>query len=261
MGISAKKMKRMKKYRILFGIIPALLMSSCSEPADKKAAPEATKNEPLAQTGSPEKIPPAAKPKQDPADFVPEGFRIFEKVYGDLDKDGVKDLILMTKGTDRSNFYQHEYQGELDRNRRGVIVLLNRKHGYEQVMKNLDCFSSEHEEGGVYYAPELSLSIEKGKLYIYYAHGRYGYWSYTFRYNQAESDLDLIGYDSSENHGPIVEWKTSINFLTQKKQEKENVSEDPENEEVFKETWVKLKTKKLLKLSEIRDFDDLSLPE
>lgn len=250
----------MKKQGILFGI-GALLFAGCGGSGTNEPVAANKARDTVTVAVIPEKTLPAAKQKQDPADFVPDGFRIFEKVYGDLDKDGVKDLILIVKGTDRSNFYQHEYQGELDRNRRGVIVLLNRKHGYEQVVKNLDCFSSEHEEGGVYYAPELSLSIEKGKLYIHYAHGRYGYWSYTFRYNPAESDLDLIGYDSSDNHGPIVERTISINFLTQKKQERENVSEDPENEDQFEETWGKVKTKKLLRLSEITDFDELSLPE
>ncbi|MNJ91875.1 hypothetical protein D3C87_95300 [compost metagenome] len=247
----------MKKHWILFGI-SGLLFAGCGGSGTDESTAKNKERDTVTVVETPEKTLPAAKPKQDPADFVPEGFRVFEKVYGDLDKDGVKDLILIIKGTDRGNFYQDEYRGELDRNRRGLIVLLNKKHGYEQVVKNLECFSSENEDGGVYYAPELSVSVEKGKLYVHYAHGRYGYWSYTFRYNQ--SDFDLIGYDASENHGPIAQWITSINFLTQKKQEKENISEDPEDE-VFKETWVKLKTKKLLQLSEIKDFDEFSLPE
>lgn len=251
----------MTKKHLLFLGISGLLFAACGGPGANKPVTETNENKPVDVADLPGKNPPAVKQKQDPADFVPQGYRIFEKVYGDLDKDGIKDLVLITKGTDRSNFYQDEYRGELDRNRRGVIVLLNRKHGYEQVVKNLECFSSENEDGGVYYAPELDVSVEKGKLYVHYAHGRYGYWRYTFRYNPSESDLELIGYDSSDNHGPVVNRITSINFLTQKKQEKENVSEDPENEDKFEESWTKLKTKKLVRLSEITDFDELSLPE
>lgn len=197
--------------------------------------------------------------KKEPIDFIPKDYIIFDTIYGDLDKDGIEDLVYMIKGTDKSKIITHEYRGKLDRNRRGIIVLLNKKEGYELAIKNYDCFSSENEDGGVYYAPELSIEIDKGKLFISYAHGRYGYWSYTFRYQN--NDLELIGYDASENHGPIVLNETSINFLTRQKIEKENTNRnyDPEEEEVFVETKNKIATNKLIKLSEIKDFDELEL--
>jgi len=71
-------------------------------------------------------------------------------------------------------------------------VLLNSANNYQLALENYDCFSSENEAGGVYFAPELWVKIEKGNLYINYSHGRYGYWSYTFRFQ--DSDFALIGY-------------------------------------------------------------------
>ena len=140
------------------------------------------------------------------------------------------------------------------RNRRGIIVLFKKDNQYQMILKNLNCFSSENEDGGVYYAPELSLEINKGNLYIQYAHGRYGYWKYTFRYRN--SDFRLIGYDSSEG-GAVVEKETSINFLSKKKQEKVNTNENAEGgDEVFTETWTNITVTKLLKLRDIKDFEN-----
>lgn len=196
-----------------------------------------------------------------PADFIPKGYDLFDEIQGDLNNDTIDDLVLIIKATDKSKIIQDEYRGELDRNRRGIIVLLKKSGNYELLVKNYTCFSSENEDGGVYYAPELYFEILKNKLFVKYAHGRYGYWNYTFR--RKDSDLELIGFDSSENQGPMVLWQTSINFLTGKKQTKENINAHNEEytEEKFKETWVNLKSKKRVLLSEIKDFDEFNLPE
>lgn len=198
------------------------------------------------------------KTKQNPSDFLPKGYVVFEKITGDLNKDGIEDCVLLIKGTDKNQIVTDEYRGKLDRNRRGVVVLFKKNNQYELVVKNYSCFSSENEEGGVYFAPELSLEIKKGNLYVYYGHGRYGDWTYTFRFKNA--DFELIGYDQSENSGPVVNRITSINFLTKKKQLKVNTNGNAESgEEVFKETWKKIVINTLIKLSEIKDFDHLDM--
>ena len=182
------------------------------------------------------------------------------KDKGDFNKDGLEDYILIIKGTDKSKVIQHEYRGELDRNRRGIIALVNKNNGYELAAKNYDCFSSENEEGGVYYAPELDFEIKDGKLYINYAHGRYGYWQYTFRYQN--SDFELIGYEASNNRGPVTESQTSINFSTKKKRMDVNTNPNADDGgEVFKTTWQKINIDRLIKLSEIKDFDELEFSE
>ncbi|WET00730.1 hypothetical protein [Flavobacterium sp. YJ01] len=198
--------------------------------------------------------------KKDLADFIPKNYVPFDTIKGDLNKDGKEDIILIIKGTDKSKIIQHEYRGELDRNRRGIIALLNKNGGYELALKNYDCFSSENEEGGVYYAPELDFEIKSGNLYVNYAHGRYGYWNYTFRYQN--SNFELIGYDASSNRGPIVLTETSINFLTGKKIVNQNINENTyDDDEVFQKTESKISKNKLIKLSEIKDFDELEFSE
>lgn len=198
--------------------------------------------------------------KKDPADFIPKNYVPFDTIYGDLNKDGLKDCILIIKGTDKSKIITHESRGQLDRNRRGIIVLLNKNDGYELLLKNENCFSSENEEGGVYYAPELDFEINDGKLFVSYAHGRYGYWSYTFR--PQNNDLELIGYDASSHHGPVVLTETSINFLTRKKIVNQNINENTyDGEEIFEKTESKIARTKLIKLSEIKDFDEIDLSD
>ncbi len=192
--------------------------------------------------------------------FLPKGYVVSETVKGNLNKDGVADCVLMVKATDKEKIVQDEHQGQLDRNRRGLIVLFNKKGRYELAFKNMNCFSSEFEDGGVYFPPELSIVINKNNLYVKYGHGRYGYWQYTFRYK--DSDFQLIGYDLSSNRGPITNSKTSINFLTKTKQVNLNINENLElesGEEIFKKTITKIKAKKLIQLSEISDFDELDI--
>jgi hypothetical protein len=192
--------------------------------------------------------------KQNPKEFIPTGYVLFSSVDGDLDGDGVQDKVLMIKGTDKAGFEMNEFGERVDRNRRGIIVLFKKNNMYELALKNIDCFASENEDGGVYFAPELSLEINKGNLYVNYAHGRYGYWKYTFRYRN--SDFYLIGYDNVDG-GAVTESETSINFLSKKKQVKVNTNENAQGgDEVFKETWTNITVTKLLKLRDIKDFEN-----
>ncbi|WP_282133702.1 hypothetical protein [Cellulophaga baltica] len=192
------------------------------------------------------------------ANFVPESYVLSETYYGDVNKDGEEDCILIIKGTDEKNVVINRFDQEVDRNRRGIIVLLKNNGSYEVADKNYDCFYSENEDGGVYYAPELWIEVERSNLIIHFAHGRYGYWRYIFRFK--ESEFKLIGYDASSNHGPIIDRETSINFLTKKKLTRVNTNQDSEGgDEIFDETWVKFEQDRLFKLSEIEHFEDFDM--
>ena len=197
-------------------------------------------------------------------DFIPKGYKLFEKISGDLNKDGLDDCVLIIKATRKDGFVKNSFDKVVDRNRRGIIILFTEKNGYKLASKNYNCFSSENEDGGNYYAPELWVEERKGNLYLRYCHGRYGYWEYCFRYQG--SDFMLIGYEAYHDRGPVVLEKMSINFLTGVEYDDENINadnfnddsdDDSEIDEVFKRTVVKLKKKPLMKLSEIEDFDEL----
>ena len=195
--------------------------------------------------------------KTDPKAFVPKGYSLFQQYKGDLNKDGKPDVVLMIKGTEKSKWVDDECRGRLDRNRRGLIILFKRKNGYEQILRNDTCFSSENEDGGIYDAPELELYIIKNTLHIYFAHGRYGCWNYIFRYQN--NDFELIGYNHNRCIRHVTYYNLDINFSTRTRVYEENLNaDDDEKEERFKVTKSKIKRRKLIKLSEIADIDKLN---
>jgi hypothetical protein len=195
------------------------------------------------------------------SDFLPKGFIIHEEIKGDLNKDGIEDVVLLIKATDKRQFVVDEYRGKLDRNRRGLIILFNKRDSFELALKNLDCFSSENEDGGVYFAPELALIIKNGNLNISYEHGRYGSWMYVFK--AINTDFKLIGYESVYRSNYVFDGiafdVTSINFLTKKKLIKEVIKVSPKGKEIYKESWKIIDVKQLAKLSEIKDFDEIDM--
>ncbi|MFH0270908.1 phosphoheptose isomerase family protein [Vibrio jasicida] len=187
-------------------------------------------------------------------EILPNGHTIIEAIHGDLNRDSRDDIVLMIQGTDQNKIVTDELRGRLDLNRRGIIVALRGNDKYDVVVENDNCFFSDDEDGGVYMVPDILMSITKGNLYIDFLHGRYGYWSYNFRYQ--DSDLELIGYDASENRGPRVEVVTSINYLTKKMLTKENINELDDDDPIFKEKWSTFVLEHRFKLSQISDFTE-----
>lgn len=246
-------------------LIPILFLAvfACNNPPAEKETlsenslnPQPESKEELVAT-SMSKNPTPEKATLYPEFEIPQGYVPFDTVQGDLNGDQIDDYVLIIKATKKEGIVVNRFDVTVDRNRRGILVFLSENEGITLSTKNLDCFSSENEDGGVYFPPDLGVIIENEKLFLHYAHGRYGYWKYTFRYQQ--NAFKLIGYDQSENMGPVVHYFNSYNFLTGRKLTKENVnfySENPQDE-VFKETWEDLPKSELKKLVSITDFDEL----
>ncbi len=196
--------------------------------------------------------------KNIPENLIPKGYVLFEEYSGDLNNDNRKDYVLIIKNTKEEKIVENRFGDVVDRNRRGIIVILDKENNYEKVIVNKDCFLSENEDGGVYMPPELWINIEDNKLKIHYGHGRYGYWEYIFKY--LESDFGLIGYESSENHGPKVLYQSKIDFIKKEKTLSENTTKDPEaEEEIFEVISYDIKINDLIRLSKIKNFQDLDM--
>jgi hypothetical protein len=244
-----------------FGITSLLMLWSCQNPSEKENIeteefiPTEFSEDPEVEGISNENN--SITNSQNPNDFIPEGYVEFDKSFADLNKDGLKDCILIIQDTKKENFVQDEYRGELNRNRRGLIIAFKTDKGYKLIHRKLNCFASAEEDGGTYYYPELSVYSEKGLLYIHYAHGRYGFWKYTFRYQN--DNFELIGFDRFHHNGPIELSGLSINFSTGKKLIRTNkYINDPEkyeDTEEFIENFINLPKEPLIKLSEIEDFE------
>ena len=195
---------------------------------------------------------------KNPDDLIRSDETIFEKIFGDLNNDGKEDCVIITKQTKESAIVENRFDEIADRNRRGIVIAFQEGEHYNTVLAAPDCFSSENEDGGVYFAPELFVEIQRGNLKIHYGHGRYGWWQYTFRYRN--NDFELIGYDVSMNRGPVVEKRISINFLTKKQQTLTNTNPNVDSdEEDFEEIWQDIVINNLVKLKDISDFSDFSV--
>ena len=109
--------------------------------------------------------------KAEPSDFVPKGYTEFKKYFGDLNKDVQNDCVLIIKKTDTTNIVTNRFDEKVDRNRRGIIVLFRNGSDYQLADKNYGCFSSENEDGGVYFPPEQWIDIHRfRKGFYYYSH-------------------------------------------------------------------------------------------
>ncbi len=198
-------------------------------------------------------------------DFIPKGYVEYEKYFGDLNKDGQDDCVLIIKKTDKNNVVTNQFGEKVDRNRRGIIILFKKDETYQLADKNYHCFSSENEDGGGYYAPQLSITIKNNDLYVSYDYGRYGNWEYTFRFQH--SNFELIHYEIfyKTDTDCDVDWyiydDVSINFLTQEKLTNKFVKINADGEEIYKKISENISVNKLLKLSKIKDFSELNIDE
>lgn len=174
-----------------------------------------------------------------------------------MNKDGIVDYVFLVKGVDPAYVVHSDMMGMVDRNRRGIVILLSEGDDYQLTVQNIGCFSSGLEERGNYHQPVLDLIIQNGILKVHFAYGRYGYWRYLFRYQ--EEAFKLIGYFHSYG-GAIVEKEVSINFSTRKKKVKVNINENAQGgDEEYQVEWSRFELDALIRLSDIQDFDKLDL--
>lgn len=111
--------------------------------------------------------------------LIPGNFVLFDVLSGDLNNYSEEDYVLIVKASEEEYIVENSNENMVDRNRRGIIIAFKEGNGYRKFVENLTCFTSENEDGGVYFPPELSLTINnKNNLEIDYSHGRYGYWGY-----------------------------------------------------------------------------------
>jgi len=242
---------------ILCAVVTVVFVEFACKNANKKTPTNKVQEQTIAETIFDGDRKPLSSPNielnaKNPEDLIRSDETVFGKIFGDLNSDGDEDCVIITKQTKKDMIVE---DGK-DRNRRGLLIAFREKgEHYKTALAIPDCFSSENEDGGVYFPPELSLQIRRGNLIIHYAHGRYGWWQYVFRYRN--NVFELIGYDVVEMFGPVLRKSESINFLTKKKQTKTNTNLDgDEDDEIIEEIWECINIDKLVRLPDIKDFDD-----
>lgn len=126
----------MKLKLLLFFTTSIILLTACDSKTkqdnkqvtvqDKSSASDVIKTDPeTSQVTQSENV----------LEFVPQGFTIYKEegaseIRGDLNKDGLEDVVFIIKATDKSKIIQDETRGEMDKNRRGIIILFNKGNHY-----------------------------------------------------------------------------------------------------------------------------------
>ena len=153
---------------------------------------------------------------------LPKQTELYDAIKSDLNKDGIEDVAVVTQETFKDKFLpfsdgcdestkDDKWCQIVNKNRRGIVILLSNGDKYEAVVTKRDIFESPHEDGGVYYPPELAVEINNSELKFFYGHGRYGHWGYVFALDG--KDFKLVRYFSSDNNGPVPEYIVQMDFI------------------------------------------------
>ena len=157
------------------------------------------------------------------------GWKLIDQANGDLNRDGIDDVVLATEETNPVNFKEKnpELLGPeiLNLNPRRLSILLNSPNGPKEILSRDDLLPSQNEENTTCLADPLEnggISIVKGNLVIelqeWLSCGSYGVVHETFTFRLQGTRFRLIGYDRSESSRSTGERSEfSTNYLTGKK--------------------------------------------
>jgi len=181
--------------------------------------------------------------------IVPDGWE-HKEAQGDLNKDGIKDLVVLTKPNFKENMMTRDDGYEYNFNKYIVAIYFGEAEGgFKQWKQYKELFPADDEWSSV----GVGINItERGTLNIetdlFSSGGSYGTSQTKYTYRYQNGDFYLIGMESTEMMRNTGEMTTvSENYLTWKRQTiKDNAFEDV----VKKETWSKLPKKPLEKLGD-----------
>ena len=155
--------------------------------------------------------------------IIPNNWKLLDSTSGDLNQDGVSDLVFAIQKTDRNNIELNDGLGTdtIDLNPRILAIYFGSKSG--GFNKKL---VSEHfiilRDSPTMDEPFEGFNInKKGILDInyrfWYSAGSWSMSNHKYRFRFQNNEFVLIGYDSNEAHrasGETTDY--SINFLTKK---------------------------------------------
>ena len=163
---------------------------------------------------------------------LPKQTALYDAIKGDLNKDGIEDVVVVTQETFKEKFMpfsdgcdestkDDKWCQIVNKNRRGIVILLSNGDKYEAVVTKRDIFESPNEDGGAYFPPELAVEIKNSELKFFYSYGKYGYWEYVFALDG--KDFKLVRYFSSVNNGPKPEHIVKMDFINHRLEKSANL--------------------------------------
>ena len=194
---------------------------------------------------------------------LPKQTALYDAIKDDLNKDGIEDVVVVTQETFKEKFMpfsdgcdestkDDKWCQIVNKNRRGVVILLSNGDKYEAVVTKRDIFESPNEDGGAYFPPELVVEIKNSELKFFYSYGKYGYWEYIFALDG--KDFKLVRYFSSDNNGPKPEHIVQMDFINHRLEKSANLLYQGNEEYKRYEECIE-KYKSLNDVQEEEDYD------
>lgn len=195
--------------------------------------------------------------------FVPDGWYLERSVEGDLNADGMSDIVLIMRQNDPKLLIDNEGLGRdrYDSNPRTILVAVKQSGGgYLRIAQNdqiIPVISSGTMDDPIGDAGDGSLSIVKGvmrlRISFWASAGAWQMFNRTFLFRWDGGRVRLIGYDNYYVHRGSGELKTtSINYLTRRKKSQNGSIEDAHVPEV----WSKISRKPSILFDNIGDGFD-----
>lgn len=178
--------------------------------------------------------------------FIPKDYLILDSVSGDLNKDGIKDIVIALKHNNEESFEMDEEP------KRVLLVLFKSKAGFRVAGKSETVLMCSH-CGGMLGDPFASMSITKGVLSIHHYGGSAWRWSEDRKFRFQQNGFYLIGStsysfwtmnDCDGGVGEAGKKYKDVNYITGD----EEIIEKTEDCKLIKNTKKKQLKKPLVKL-------------
>jgi hypothetical protein len=155
--------------------------------------------------------------------YLPAGSKLVKVARGDLNADGITDLIFVGEATDPKKITKRDDGFELNSNMRTIVVLLAEKQGYRKVGESAKFIPPAYTlEFDNYLDRFADIGIEKGVLLVKFdwfaSAGTWGVSNETFKFRFEQGRMRLVGSDEASytrNEGDMT--LASTNYLTGKR--------------------------------------------
>ena len=189
--------------------------------------------------------------------YLPAGWKVLKMAQGDLNADGMADLVFVREETDLKKITERDDGYELNGNPRVVVTLLAEKDGYRKVGEYPKFIPPEYTlEFDNYLDRFKELKVAKGVITFEFewfaTAGTYWTSHESFKFRLEAGKLRLIGSEEdsfSRNQGDRT--LTSTNYLTGKRKIINGHNAFDEKESYSKTTWENLESRKPVYLEDL----------